>query len=300
MTGALPYRPDDQRSGPQGRLLQSAPPPASSTSSVRTSRLAWLRADALHAIRLARIDLTLLGRNQTALFNVLLLPLLVGWLFTATGAPRGRIEGVPAEIYVLTGLPALMLGFAVFVNLVNTFTARREELVLKRLRGGQASPAAILGGSALGALAVFLGQIALLALWITRVEDGPLPANIPLLLVGALLGVAVFALLAAAFSGLTPNAELAQIAVLPVLLVILLAAPLFGPLEALPEPLRVAASVLPVTPVLDIMRTAYLGGGKDLADQWLSSLPSMGLLLAWIALAALAARFLFRWDPRRG
>ncbi|MFI0422168.1 ABC transporter permease [Spongiactinospora sp. 9N601] len=266
-----------------------------------------MRTDVLHAVRLARVDLKLLGRNQTAMVNVLLLPLLMGWLFSNVAAGR-QIEGVPGQLYVITGLPGLMLGFAVFVNMVNTFTARREELVLKRLRAAQPSAAAILGGAMLGALAVFALQVGLVVVWSMRWQDGGPPANLPLMLLGALLGVAIMGLLAAAFAGITPNAETAQVAVLPLLLVVMLGAPIIGPTTAMPGPLGVLAEVVPVTPVVEIMRTAYLGrdfvgtGGEPLgmAAQWVAALPAIGIALAWVAVSALLARWLFRWDPRHG
>ncbi len=267
-----------------------------------------MRTDLLHAVRLARLDLKLLGRNQTALFNVLLLPLLMGLMFTGLVPEGAMIGGVPIDMFMLTGLPGLILGFAVFINLVNNFTARREELVLKRLWGGMTSPAAILGGAGLGAFAVYLAQVALLAVWIIRFAGGSPPENIPLLLLASALGAAVVALLAAAFSGITRTAELAQITVLPVLLLMFLGAPLFAPVSQMPEPLRVPAELLPITPVVEISRTAFLGGdhigglGERLTvgEQWVAALPSLGILLGWLVVAALLARWLFRWDRRRG
>ncbi|GLW05100.1 transport permease protein [Microtetraspora sp. NBRC 13810] len=267
-----------------------------------------MTADLRHAVRLAGMDLRLLGRNQTALVTVLLLPLLMSWLFSWTGGDTATVAGVPGALFMLTGMPGLMLCFAVFINLVNVYTARREELVLKRLRTGQASPAGILGGTALGGLVLYMAQIALLVAWIMRAEDGPAPANVPLLLLAAVLGTAVFALLAMAFSGITASAELAQVTVLPVLLVTMVAGPYFAPLSAMPEPLRQIAQAVPATPVVEIFRTAYLGadfvgdagGPLSTGEQWLAALPSLGILLAWTVLAGLAARWLFRWDPRRG
>ncbi|MER5648833.1 ABC transporter permease [Streptosporangium sp. NPDC002524] len=265
-----------------------------------------MRTDVLHAIRLARLDLTLVGRNTTVLFNVLLLPLLMAWVYTqAVGAER--IDGVAGRLFVLTGLPGLILVFAVFINLVNSFTARREELVLKRLRAGQPSGPAILGGSALGALTLYLAQVALLAVWIQRAEGATI-ANVPMLVTVAVLGVALFCLLAAAFSGLTPNAELAQVTVLPVLLVVLVGAPVAFPADALPGVLGGVSALLPATPVVEIARTAFLGGdhvsggGEALSvgGQWVAALPSFAILLGWLVVAGLLARWLFRWEPRHG
>ncbi|MEV4161675.1 ABC transporter permease [Nonomuraea dietziae] len=238
-----------------------------------------MRTDVLHAVRLARMDLKLLGRNTTAVFNVLLLPLLFAWMLSQGGS----------ESFILTGMPGVLLAFAVFMNLVNSFTARREELVLKRLRGGQGSAVAIFGGAGLAALAVFVLQVALLVVWIDRTGGG-LPENVPMMLVAAVLGVAVFALLAAAFSGITPNAELAQVAVLPVLIVAMVGSPLIIPLSEMPFAVR----LVPTTPIVEMMRMGY-GGGS-----WAAALPWIGVLLAWLVVAGLLAKWLFRWDPRHG
>ncbi|WP_206184799.1 ABC transporter permease [Thermoactinospora rubra] len=256
-----------------------------------------VRTEILHAVRLARVDLRLLGRNQTALFNAMLMPLLLGFMF-GMGA-----EG-PQGLFVLTGLPGMMLVFAVFLNLVSSFTSRREELVLKRLLGGQPSPVAIMGGAGLGALAVYAVQLAVLAVWIHH-KTGELPVNVPLMIVAAVLGVAVFEPLAAAFSGISRNAELAQLAVTPVILLALFVSPVMVPLGDMPTPMRVAAEILPSTPIVGLMRMAYSGvtpnGDKvDIVHQWLAALPSFGALVAWLIVATLLARWLFRWDPRRG
>lgn len=258
-----------------------------------------MRTDLRHAVRLARVDLKLLGRNHAALFNVVLLPLLFGLVFTQAG----RAE----QVFVLTGMPGMLLVFAVFANLVNSFTARREERVLKRLRGWQPSTVAIFGGAGMAALVVYAVQVVLFGFWIHRAGGG-LPVNVPLIVVASLLGVAVFALLAAAFSGPNRNAELAQITMLPVVLVVSLATPIAYPLDALPEPLRLLAALLPATPVVEMVRTGYTGrdyigvsGGElGLLDQWLAALPSLGVLLVWLVVGGLLARWLFRWDPRRG
>ncbi|GII01267.1 ABC transporter permease [Planobispora takensis] len=263
------------------------------------------KTDVLHAVRLARLDLTLVGRNTTVLFNVMLMPLLLAALYSSF--PTGDVAGVEGKVFVLTGVPGLMLAFAVFINLVNAFTSRREELVLKRLRGGQPSAVAVMAGSGLGALAVFLFQALLIGIWVNRFED-VLPVNVPLMVLAAVLGVAVFGLLAAAFSGMTPNAEMAQITVLPVLLVMMVAAPVAFPADALPGPLAVVSNLLPVTPIVEMMRTGFLGadhfgdGGEKLtmAGQWTAALPSIGILLVWVVIGALLARWLFRWEPRHG
>ncbi|GIF38739.1 ABC transporter permease [Actinoplanes xinjiangensis] len=245
-----------------------------------------MKTDLAHIYRLARLDLTLIFRNRSALTNAVLMPLAVAafLVFTADQAGRDSVE------YILTGQIAGLLMFAPLVNLAGFYTSRREELVLKRLLGGPASATAILGGSAAGATAVYLLQA--LAVVIAAVVMGfGLPGNPLLVLVAALGGAAVFALLSMAISGLSSSGELAQLATVPVMLVCLVLSPVIVPAEAFPERLRQVAEYLPLTPVADLVRAGYGAGFA-----W----SSLGLLAAWVAVAALLARRFFRWDPRRG
>ncbi|MEU6413791.1 ABC transporter permease [Microbispora sp. NPDC046933] len=259
------------------------------------------------AARLARVDLTLIFRNRTALVNAVLLPLLIAGALASNNIGGGT-AGIPASRYLMTGMMAFILIFATFMNLAGFYTARREELVLKRLLGGPASKAAVLGGSALGATVVYLGQVVILCVFMAAVMGTGAPADIPLLLLGALLGAAFFSLLAMAVSGLSSTGEMAQIATLPVVLLLVGGSPVMLPQEILPQALRGVTEFLPMTPIVEIMRTAYLGldyigtGHEPLGllERWGAALPSLGVLAAWIVVAALLARRFFRWDPRRG
>ncbi|WP_432924900.1 ABC transporter permease [Microbispora sp. CA-135349] len=263
--------------------------------------------DMAQAVRLARVDLTLVFRNRTALVNAVLLPLLIAGALASTDIGGGT-AGIPATQYLMTGMMAFILIFATFMNLAGFYAGRREELVLKRLLGGPTSKAAILGGSALGATVVYVGQVVILCALMAAVMGTGAPADIPLLLLGALLGAAFFSLLAMAVSGLSSTGEMAQIATLPVVLLLVGGSPVMVPQEILPQALRTVIEFLPMTPIVEIMRTAYLGldyigAGHEplgLLDRWAAALPSLGILAAWIAVAALLARAFFRWDPRRG
>ena len=143
---------------------------------------------------------------------------------------------------------------------------------------------------------------------LATVLEGPPPADPLLLAVGLAGGVVVFALLAFAVSGLTPTAELAQLAVLPVLLASVAGAGVLVPLDGLPEQLREACRLLPLTPVVEVVRTAYFGqdftvyGASrpevDLAGGWAACGRPLLLLLAWMIVGRWAAVRWFRWEPR--
>lgn len=104
-------------------------------------------------LSVARLDLTLLWRNRTALFTVFGLPVLFAVMLVP--AKGNEIDGVDGALLQGTGHLGFFLVFAVFMNLVTVFTARREDRTLKRLRGTALSDAEITGGSVLTATAMY-------------------------------------------------------------------------------------------------------------------------------------------------
>ncbi len=245
-----------------------------------------MKTDLLHIYRLARLDLALIFRNRSALTNAVLMPLAV----TAFLIWTAREGGQDSVNYIVTGQIAALVVFAPLVNLAGFYTSRREELVLKRLLGGPASATAILGGSALGAVVVYLIQVLAVVAAAVALDVG-LPGNPLLVLVAVLGGAAVFALLSMVISGVSSSGELAQLATVPVMLICLALTPVIVPAGALPERIEQFAAYLPMTPIVDMVRAGY---GDAL--QWQSPL----VLAAWAAVAAVLARRFFRWDPRRG
>jgi ABC-2 type transport system permease protein len=240
-----------------------------------------------------RLDLTLLWRNRTALFTVIGLPLLFGaLLFSVKGQ---KSAGIDSALYVGTGYLTYFLIFSVFMNLVSVFTARREDLTLKRLRGGPLSDAELLGGSALTAGALYLIQTFALLVVMGTSLGGSFPANAPMLLAGLLMGIPVFALLAFALSGVTPNADMAQLTVLPLMFACMIGSGVMFPLDRAPDAVQETARFLPLSPLVEITRDAYFGDGT------LGSYGrDLGIFAMWAVLGFLAARRWFRWEPRRG
>jgi ABC-2 type transport system permease protein len=261
-----------------------------------------------YLLRIARLDLTLLWRNRTALFGVIGVPLFFCTMLLVSRGNGNKTAGLDAVLYTGTGDVAFFMIFAVFVNLVNVFTARREDLTLKRLRGGSLSDVEILGGSIVSAAALYFLQAGAVMVIIATALGAGAPADPLLLVLGMLLGTVVFALLAFALSGLTPTTELAQMTVLPIMIVCIAGSGFMFPVDSLPDGLRPFAQALPLTPVVEIVRTAYLGkdftaggGGEQLGflGSWAACGPALLVLAVWMVVGTFAARRWFRWEPRK-
>ena len=235
----------------------------------------------MRAVAVGQAELKLFWRNRTALFNSLLLPLLLAPVLYSVDA-----DGVPLVI----GLVGFALLMAVYYNLVTTFVARREELVLKRLRVGELTDPEILLGASLPSVVVALGQIVLYCAVVGVITGVELPSRPWFLLLGVLGGVVVFVLLAAVSSAFTRTVEMAQVTSLPILMACLFGSGLVFPLSALPDVLAKVLQYLPLTPVLELLRAGWADGPV---------LKPLIVLAVWIGLGTYAVQRCFRWDPRR-
>ncbi|MCH0542145.1 ABC transporter permease [Streptomyces sp. MUM 203J] len=269
--------------------------PATTTGALGEDRAGPASTAAARLGALARAELTLLVRNRTALFVAGAMPLLM------TGSIRATLDevglgrtGLTVAEAAMTGGLGMMLVIVVYVNLVAAYTARREELVLKRLRTGEVSDLEVLSGTALPSAVLAVGQCAIMVVAAVAFLDVRAPQRPELLVGGLLLGLVMLVALAAVTSGMTRTVESAQITTLPLFLVSALGSGLFVPLEVFPERVASVCELLPLTGVMTLLRAGWLGGGDT------AGLTGAGVTaLVWTGLALYAARRWFRWEPRR-
>jgi ABC-2 type transport system permease protein len=244
---------------------------------------------------LGRAETTLLWRNRTALFTALALPVLMMWSMRAA---LSRVDlarvGTGVGPLLVTASFGFVLLFGVYLTLVPAYVARREDLVLKRLRTGEPRDQEILAGTALPSVVLALAQMAVLAVAGVVLLRVPLPRRPELLVVGVVLGTALVIALAAATTAVTRSVEMAQLTTMPVWLVSVVGSGLFIPLELLPHTLADACRVLPLTPVMTLIQVGWRGGAT--ASGVVRDVSSA---VVWIALAVFAVRRWFRWEPRR-
>ncbi|WP_435865069.1 ABC transporter permease [Streptomyces spectabilis] len=244
---------------------------------------------------LARAELTLLGRSKGTLFGALFLPLVMP--FSVRQAAEGmdlKGTGLSVGSVVLPGAIGFSLLFAVYSALVNVYAARREELVLKRLRTGEVRDAEILAGAALPSVAIGLVQSVLLTAGCLALLDVGAPEAPHYAVLGLVLGLALWPLLAAVTASFSRSVESAQVAAMPLLFLSFFGSGAMVPLEVLPDPLARVCELLPLSPVIELIRGGWTGQ--------LSLTEALGTLttaVAWILIGVFAVRRWFRWEPRR-
>ncbi|MFF4573082.1 ABC transporter permease [Streptomyces sp. NPDC001410] len=258
------------------------------------STLAW--APAGRRLRaLARAELALLGRNRSVVLTALVVPLALPFsVRPALDQMDLKKEGLSVGAVMMTAAIGFSFLFAVYTSLVNAYVARREELVLKRLRTGELSDAEILTGTALPAVGLGLAQALLLCAGCAVLLDTGAPKAPYLTLLGLAAGLVLSAALAALTASVTRSVESGQVTALPLVLFSMIGSGIAIPTEVLPDRLASVCELLPLSPAIRLVRGGWTGQ--------LSAYEVLGAVataLAWTVVAVFAVRRWFRWEPRR-
>ncbi|MEV7212195.1 ABC transporter permease [Kitasatospora cineracea] len=256
-------------------------------------------------LALGRAETVLLRRNRTAVFLALVLPfVLVGSLRSVLRAAAEHTPGLDVNGNLVTSSMGIVLLVVVYTNLTTAYTARRNDLVLKRLRTGEAADAEVLLGTAVPSIGLALVQCLLLGVGGFALLGLRAPANPLLVLAGLALSALLLTGLAALSSAVTRTVETAGITTLPLLLAAQFGSGLMIPLESMPDAVADVCRLLPTTPAFQLLHIGWLGTAgtgpsAGFAGTWGPAALPLLLALAWAGAAAWAARRWFRWEPRR-
>ncbi|NBE53917.1 ABC transporter permease [Streptomyces boluensis] len=243
---------------------------------------------------LGRAELTLLGRSKGMLVTALIVPLLLPLSVAQT-----LKEDMLAKAGVTMGTSMLAAGvgfamlFAVYSALTNIFVARREELVLKRLRTGELRDREILAGTALPAALIGVVQCVVVAFGCMAMVDLEAPKALHLTVLGVLLGIVLMVALAAVTAAFSRTAESAQVSSLPLMFVSMIGSGMTVPLEVFPDKLASVLELLPASPAIRLVRGGWTG---DLTAY--EALGAVATAVAWVVIAVFAVQRWFRWEPR--
>ncbi|MGW5867528.1 ABC transporter permease [Streptomyces sp. NPDC055239] len=244
---------------------------------------------------LARAELTLLGRTKGTLFAALFVPLAMPVsLRQIAGGMDLKANGLSIGAVVVPGAIGISLLFAVYSALTTVFAARREELVLKRLRTGELRDPEILAGAALPSVAIGLTQCVVLAIGCSVLLDAGAPSAPHLAVIGVLLGLVMFTALAAVTASFSRSVESAQVMGMPLTFASMFGSGLFIPFEVMPDKVASICEFLPLSPVIELVRGGWTG---DLSGA--ETLGTLATAVAWTVVSVFAVRRWFRWEPRR-
>ena len=109
------------------------------------------------------------------------------------------------------------------------------------------------------------------------------------------LGAASFAGIGIAVTRFVPNAEGSSAVVNAMYLPVLFLSGAFFPVHGLPDFLQWFADALPLTHLLDAMRSVFIDGGVGSDD-----LGGLLVVVLWGVGGAVVALRTFRWEPRGG
>ncbi|MFC8129986.1 ABC transporter permease [Streptomyces sp. NPDC057302] len=244
---------------------------------------------------LARAELTLLGRSKGTLFAALFVPVVMPFsLHQVADGMDLKGTGLSVGSVVVPGAIGFSLLFAVYSALTTVYAARREELVLKRLRTGELRDPEILAGAALPSVAIGVVQAVVLSIGCVVLLDAGAPSAPHLAVIGVLLGLVMFSALGAVTASFSRSVESAQVMAMPLAFGSMFGSGLFIPFEVMPDKLASVCELLPLSPVIELVRGGWTGN--------LSASEVLGattLAVAWTVVSVFAVRRWFRWEPRR-
>lgn len=246
-------------------------------------------------LRLARFETSMLARQRTTLVTLLSGPFLVLALaaLSPSASPQALAALAGMGVLVVMSLTTHFAGVMLTVN-------RREAQVLKRLRTSELSGGELVTGMYLPLVVVGVLE-SLAVVGVLAARGGALPDALGWLpmMTGVLIASVGLVVAGVAVAGLSGNAEKANWAAVPLLVVVSGAANMLT-VSALPEVARQVLLLFPFASLTDLVaRTS--GASVSLAELPVpvpGELVDIALLLVWTLVFAAVAKRLWRWEPR--
>lgn len=229
-------------------------------------------------------ELRMLVRNRLVALSALAIPLGLGALLVWRG---DLVAGGAASAALLQIL--VMAGMGLYVTATTTLAARRQTLMLKRLRSGTSSDTAVFAGLVLPVVLVNVIQIVVVLVALATTSTPP--QNPALVVVSVILVQLMLSGFALATAGVTTSPEHAQFTTLPIFFVVV-GVGVWVAFTGVGELLWLKLA-LPGGAIAYLTTTGW--NGSDGGEVVLA----VAAAIAWALVAAFAASRMFRWEPRR-
>lgn len=257
-------------------------------------------------LRMTRFEFGMIFRQKVALMSILLAPAIAIGM-----AALNRPTEAAGWFSLLASMTVLVVVLAVYNTTTSTVVARRETQVLKRLRTSELLPRQMLVALALPYVVVGVLQVVVVVAAYQAL--GSPSIAYPGAAAGVVAATAVVAVLAGfATASFAATSERVQFAVLPIMMIGLMAA-FFVLNPAVPDGYRALALLLPFAASSDLAARAFgapaemtalpgfvsdLSGSVGLSPDTLMVIGGGAVTALWAAIFVGMARRRWRWEPR--
>jgi ABC-2 type transport system permease protein len=232
-------------------------------------------------------------RNPMAAVFTFLFP-VVFLVVVGTSTGNSRVPGTTLAYDQYTVVAMLTFGLiaACYTNLGMTVCLRRDDGILKRMRGTPISIGSYIGGI-IGSVLINVAVLAVIVVGIGMTfYHLHLPYHPLAVVVTLLVGIVTFCSLGLAVTVLVPNADAAPAVINGIYFPVVFISGVFYPLSNGSVLSRIA-DYFPVRHLITALVAAFEGGpGSGLR------LHDLGAMLVWAAAALLFTARRFRWEPR--
>jgi len=203
--------------------------------------------------------------------------------------PGFSYHGLNHASFLLPASIGLVILSASFIGIPLTLTNYRENLVLKRLRVTPVRTTTLVVSFSISQFVFILLGIAILLLIALTIFKAQVLGSWLAFIAVLLFGMLTFLAIGGAIGSIAPSFRAANIIIWTLFAPMIILSELFMPLDLLPPWLQTLAQLIPLTPVVTLLRDIVFG--VELQDLW-----RLGILAAWFFAAVLTTRFFFRWE----
>ena len=236
-------------------------------------------------------------------FFTLVLPIIMLVLFVALFGNEVDFDGpagasVSAAQFYTPALAVFAVGSATYTNIAINLSTRREDGILRRVRGTPLPPWIYMAGAILSSVWIALVSATIMVgLGVIAYGVNIELAKVPAMVVSFAVGAATFATLGVGLAGVAKSASSASALANATILPMAFISNIFIDLGSDPPKwLRVAADILP----LKHFGVAFSEAMNPWSDAPAFVWDRMAVLLIWLVVGALVARLTFRWEPAPG
>ncbi|MFT7600792.1 MAG: ABC-2 type transport system permease protein [Acidimicrobiales bacterium] len=244
----------------------------------------------------AGFDLLTFRRNPAATFFTVVLPLVFLVLFTSIFGNEtiDSRNGARVATFYVPGILAMSLVSATMINLAITTTTRREQGILKRIRGTPLRPWVFVAAQVLAAVVImaFSAFLVITIGWL--LFDVSLQAKgVPALLISLVVGTATFSALGLALATIIPSVNAAPAITNAIALPLYFVSDVFIISDDSPRVINTIGNLFPIK---------HLGGAlQESFNPFIEGTPMpwghWAVIAGWGLVGAIVSVTRFRWTP---